>query len=121
MTAREYRLLRHSLATLWLATAAVSLWGIHGQSRALLVSGGVGSPAMADALVIAGAALDAVLGLLLLFWPVRWVYAAALVGMLAMTLVASCLLPDLWLHPLGPLSKNMPLAAMLWVLWKAEK
>ena len=29
--------------------------------------------------------------------------------------------PDLWLHPLGPLSKNLPIAAALWVLWQSTR
>ena len=36
--------------------------------------------------------------------------------MLVMTALASVLDPSLWLHPLGPLTKNVPIAAALWVL-----
>jgi len=36
--------------------------------------------------------------------------------MLLMTLATTVLLPTLWLHPLGPLLKNLPIAALLWAL-----
>ena len=46
----------------------------------------------------------------------RTSYFAALALMTAMTLVATVLQPALWLHPLGPLLKNLPMAALLWHL-----
>jgi len=104
----------------WLSTAAVSLWELGGQSRALLIQAGLSSNAVMDSVVFAGAGLDLALGLLLWLKPARWVYAAALAGMLVMTVIATLLLPSLWLHPLGPLTKNLPMAAMLWVLWRSH-
>ncbi len=38
--------------------------------------------------------------------------------MSAMTLAATVLQPGLWLHPLGPLLKNLPIAALLWHLYR---
>jgi hypothetical protein len=35
---------------------------------------------------------------------------------LVLTAIATLLLPSLWLDPLGPLTKNVPIAAALWVL-----
>jgi hypothetical protein len=48
--------------------------------------------------------------------PSRRVYGLALALMLCMTAIATVLDPSLWLHPLGPLTKNLPIAAILWVL-----
>lgn len=114
----ELRWLRYSLVFVWLATALVSVQELHGQSRELLVASGVTDLRVADALVLAGAAVDAVLGLLLLVWPVRRVYGLALLVMLGMTVVATLLQPALWLHPLGPLTKNVPIAVVLWILMR---
>ncbi len=36
--------------------------------------------------------------------------------MLLMTVAATILIPGLWLHPLGPLTKNVPIAVALWIL-----
>lgn len=110
------RYLRLSLVFVWLWTAVVSVWEVQGQSRALLVAGGVSDTAMANALVLAGAALDATLGLWLLLRSSRPAYLLAWATMVVMTLVATLLSPDLWLHPLGPLSKNIPMAVVLWLL-----
>ncbi len=112
----EQRYLRLSLVFVWLWTAVVSVWELQGQSRELLVAGGVSDTGVANALVLAGAALDAILGLWLLLRPTRPAYLLALATMVVMTLVATVLSPYLWLHPLGPLSKNIPIAVVLWLL-----
>lgn len=119
------RLLRASLVIVWLATAVVSVWELHGQSRELLAwlptawAGGH-APWLPTAIILAGAAADAVLGLWLALRPGRKAYGAALLMMLAMTLLATAIQPAWWLHPFGPLTKNLPIAAILWVLLQDE-
>ena len=119
------RLLRASLVVVWLATAVVSVWELHGQSRELLA----GLPTawtegntswLPTAIILAGAAADAVLGLWLALRPGRKAYGAALLMMLAMTVLATAIQPAWWLHPFGPLTKNLPIAAILWVLLQDE-
>lgn len=119
------RLLRASLVVVWLATAVVSVWELHGQSRELLA----GLPTawtegntswLPTAILLAGAAADAVLGLWLALRPGRKAYGAALLMMLIMTLLATAIHPAWWLHPFGPLTKNLPIAAILWVLLQDE-
>lgn len=112
----ENRYLRQSIIFVWLWTAAVSVWELHGQSRALLLASGVSNTDVTGALVFTGAAVDAVLGLWLWLRPTRPAYLLTLAAMMFMTLVATVMNPHLWLHPLGPLSKNIPIAAVLWVL-----
>lgn len=113
---RDMAWLRFSLVFVWLATAGASIWELNGQSTALLVAAGIDDPALRRGLILGGAALDALLGLLLWLRPTRAVYLAALAAMLGMTVVATVLLPALWQHPLGPLTKNLPIAAGLWLL-----
>lgn len=111
------RLLRLSLVTVWLLTAAVSLLELNGQSRQLLADAGVASPAwLVQGLIVVGAVADLLVGIALWRWPGRASYIAALALMVAMTLAATVLQPGLWLHPLGPLLKNLPIAAVLWHL-----
>lgn len=116
MTAKDRRWLRFSLIFVWLATAAASVWELHGQSAGLLSAAGIREASTVRVLVLGGAAVDLALGLALWFKPSRAVYWVALATMGAMTLVASVLDPSLWLHPLGPLTKNVPIAAALWIL-----
>ncbi|MFG6447967.1 DoxX-like family protein [Roseateles sp. BYS180W] len=116
MKARTRLLARGSLVLLWLFTGLVSLWELHGQSLALLRA--AHTPAVFELpLVVAGALLDILLGLALLCWHRRSVYLACGLAMLLMTLVATFMLPGLWLHPLGPLSKNVVVAALLLLLF----
>ena len=120
MNRASARLLRASLVIVWLATAVVSVWELHGQSRELLA----GLPTawtegntswLPTAILLAGAAADAVLGLWLALRPGRKAYGAALLMMLA-----TAIQPAWWLHPFGPLTKNLPIAAILWVLLQDE-
>jgi len=113
---KDLDLLRWSLVFVWLSTAVVSVWELNGQSQQLLAAARLQNPVTVRTLILGGAAADAVLGLWMLLRPSRNAYAAALAVMLLMTVVATFLLPTLWLHPLGPLSKNLPIAAALWLL-----
>ncbi|WP_432728595.1 DoxX-like family protein [Variovorax sp. W6] len=113
------RLLRYSLVAVWLITAVVSLVELNGQSRDVLAAAGIASPQwLVQGLIVGGAAADFAVGVALWRWPGRASYAAALALMLVMTLVATVLQPGLWLHPLGPLLKNLPIAALLWHLFR---
>jgi hypothetical protein len=114
--ASALRLLRLSLAAVWLGTAAVCLWGYPmQQSMALLAPLGV-QGALAQALVIAAALLDAALGLATLCCPSPWLWRAQIALVLGYTAVITATLPQFWLHPFGPVLKNLPLLAILWVL-----
>ncbi len=121
MSAKDERLLRISLVIVWLATAVVSLWELNGQSMDLLMKAGVSDRDVAVAIIATGAGVDLLLGVAMALWPSRRVYVLALALMLAMTAVASVLDPALWLHPLGPLTKNVPIAAALWILIRTAK
>ena len=121
MNRASAQLLRASLVVVWLATAVVSVWELHGQSRELLAGlptawAGGHAPWLPTAIILAGAAADAVLGLWLALRPGRKAYGAALLMMGVMTLLATFVDPSWWLHPLGPLTKNLPIAAILLVL-----
>ncbi len=109
-------LLRMSLVLVWLVTAGVSLWELNGQSLNLMHQAGVHDPAWAQRVVLAGVAVDVLLGIAIWVKPVRLVFLTALSAMLGMTLIATALVPAWWLHPFGPLLKNVPIAALLWTL-----
>lgn len=114
-------LLRAGLVFVWLATAFVSLVELDGQSSELLRQAGWSNPLAIRAVILAGAGVDLVLGLGMALRPGRRIYRLALAMMGIMTVAATVLAPTLWLHPLGPLTKNIPLAACLWVLLREER
>lgn len=117
--ADDDRLLRFSLVAVWLFTAVASIVELDGQSSRVLAAAGVASPLwLVRCLIIGGAAVDLVIGLALWWRPGRISYLAALALLLVMTAVATFLQPSLWMHPLGPLLKNLPIAVLLWHLYR---
>ena len=67
-------------------------------------------------------AIDALLGLALLMgWHLRWVVYAQLIIMLIYTAVISVALPEYWLHPFGPIIKNVPLMVATLILLTLEE
>jgi len=120
MPSTELRWLRLSLVFVWLWTAISSLWEWNNQSLALLASLPDTWPLLKPTLIGAGAAVDALLAFWLWWRPGRPAYGAALIVMGLMTLLATLIHPAWWLHPLGPLSKNIPIAAALILLWRLQ-
>jgi uncharacterized protein YbjT (DUF2867 family) len=116
-------LLTLAMAVLWLWTAYVS-WSVwpHEESRAWLAACGI--PAALQEPMLLGASLaDAALGLLLLaslLRPRSWVWALQLLLVGGYTLLLSVFLPGFWLQPFGPLSKNLPLLALMAVMWRVS-
>jgi hypothetical protein len=115
-------LLRWSLAVVWLVTAVVSVWVFpQAQSFELLARSGVPAELLAPALWGA-AGLDLLLGLLTLA-PLRsrrWLWAAQIGLILFYSAVIALRLPEFWLHPYAPMLKNLPMLALLVLLWTLE-
>ena len=115
--------LRVALAFLWIWTALVS-FGLYPveDSRALLARVGLHGAAATVALYGA-AALDLVLGLLTLGAPAAWrrgVWLAQLALIAGYTVLITLFLPEYWLHPYGPIAKNLPILALIALLWALE-
>ena len=120
------RALHTSVVLVWLGTALASAlddagWmGLNRVGANLLADAGITSPLWQTLLIWSGLLADLLLGLWMWMRPSRPAYLAALLLMAAMTVVGTVLQPALWLHPLGPLLKNLPIAAGLWVLCAAH-
>jgi peptidoglycan/LPS O-acetylase OafA/YrhL len=75
-------------------------------------------------LALYGAALlDLALGVATLIVPARrrrpvWLAQLALIA--GYTVLITIFLPDFWLHPYGPISKNLPVLAAIALLWALE-
>ena len=117
---REREWLRLSLVFVWLLTALVSFFELDGRSVALFEGTALEGSRFIPALIWSGIVVDLVLSVALCLRPARWIYLVALWVMLLMTIVATVLSPGLWLHPLGPLTKNIPIAAILLVLARSK-
>lgn len=114
-------LLRTSIASVWIWTAIVSA-GLYPRASSLELLARVGAPAALGPLLLYGAAfLDLVFGVLSLAWPSRLgprarLWTLQIVLIVLYTALISWRLPEFWLHPYGPLSKNLPMVALLIML-----
>ena len=116
-------LLRVALAAMWIWTAIVS-FGLYPveDSYALLARVGLHGT-LAFVALHGAAALDLLLGLLTLAAPARWrqwVWLAQLALIAGYTALVTLFLPEYWLHPYGPISKNLPIMAAIALLWALE-
>ena len=116
-------LLRLSIAALWIWTAVVSL-GLYPVAASLALLARVGAEGLfAHLLLYGAAAFDLVLGLLTLTLPStmrRPLWATQIALIVFYSVVIAVALPEFWLHPFGPLSKNLPLLAGLVLLLLTE-
>ncbi|MCE4553236.1 DoxX-like family protein [Pelomonas cellulosilytica] len=113
-------LARKSLVALWWGTVAASLHDGGAAGCAMLRQATGMSAGAALAVVLLGSAWDALIGLALLLRPRRLTYRLAAAGVIGMTVLATALLPTLWLDPFGALLKNGPVLALLAMLDRRE-
>lgn len=120
MNAVELRVTRVALAAIWLVTAALS-FGLYPLEDSLVLVQDLNLPRdYAVFVVYAGAALDFVMGVLTLTWPRRLLWLAQMAVICTYTLLATVLVPEYWLHPFGPLLKNLAVLALLWLLYRDD-
>ncbi|HLV28333.1 MAG TPA: SDR family oxidoreductase [Burkholderiaceae bacterium] len=115
-------ILRVSVALVWLAAGIVSL-GLYPVSDSMAMLEAVGVPSVfSSAVLYCAAAMDIALGLLVLSpWRGRWLWAFQALVVLGYTAILTLRLPDFWLHPFGPLVKNLPFLAVLWLLYEVDR
>lgn len=115
-SADRQRMLRAALAIVWLATAWISafVYPEH-DSLALLAPLGLKGAAAQTALYGA-AALDFLFGALTLLRPSRALWKAQAAIIAGYSAVIAATLPEFLIHPFGPLLKNIPILAILYVL-----
>jgi uncharacterized protein YbjT (DUF2867 family) len=101
--------LRLSVAFIWLATGIISAFVSTQQGFELLTQVGItGWPA--DLALYGTSALEIVLGLATAAgWRVRLMGTVQILLMCGFMAILSARMPELWLHPFGPLTKNIPL------------
>lgn len=115
-------LLRWSMALLWIVTALLS-FGLYPVDDSYFLLEQVGIPRWAMPIALYGAAsIDLLLGLgILLARRRRWLWQAQIVLVLAYSALITWHLPEFWLHPFGPVLKNLPLLACLMLLLSFEE
>ncbi|HEY0065391.1 MAG TPA: SDR family oxidoreductase [Telluria sp.] len=115
--------LRWSIAAVWIATAVVSAFFYPERlSLELLERTGV-PPALGPLMLYGACAFDLAMGLgiLLLRRHRRWLWRAQLALIAFYTVVIAWKLPEFLIHPYGPLTKNLPMLAAIWLLAQFEE
>lgn len=115
-------LLRMSIALVWIVTGVIS-FGIYPVQDSFELLHRTGVPEALQPLMLYGAAaLDLAIGMAILLLKRRrrllWLLQLLLIAFY--TVVISVKLPEFWLHPYGPVLKNLPLLAAIVLLMQLE-
>jgi uncharacterized protein YbjT (DUF2867 family) len=115
-------LLRYSVAVVWIVTGIVSLGFFPVlSSYDLLARAGV-SRSLAPLFLYGAALMDLAFGLAtLVVKHRRSVWLAQTAAIVLYTIIISAKMPEFWLHPFGPLLKNVPLLAAIGLLYHLER
>lgn len=115
-------ILRTSIALVWIVTGFVSL-GLYPLEDSYALLARVGITGMLAPVMLYGAALlDLVFGVAtLMLARRRRLWLAQLAVILFYTAMITWKLPEFWLHPYGPLLKNLPMIAAIWMLLELEE
>jgi hypothetical protein len=115
-------LLRGSVALVWLVTGVVSLAFYPVTQSLELLARAVVPAAWAPLALHGAAALDLFLGFASLASRRRpWIWLVQVAVILGYTLIISVKLPEYWAHPYGPVLKNLPMLAAIWLIYELER
>ena len=114
-------LLRFAVAVVWIATGIVSL-GVYPLADSYALLAQVGLTGGAAALALYGAAaLDLAFGVgILVLRDRRWLWRAQMALIAGYSAIIAIWLPEQWLHPFGPMTKNLPMLAAILLLHEFE-
>jgi hypothetical protein len=104
---------------LWLVTALISALLPHESGVLNLLARCGFDGDVGVAVLVASCVLNTLLGISILRHPGPWTYALQIGAVLGYTLTAAFNMPELTIDHCGPLLKNLPLLAMLMLLWLA--
>jgi hypothetical protein len=114
-------ILRISIALVWIVTAIVSAFVYPvADSHELLARTGI-PQALRPLMLYGASAFDLLLGLGILGLKRRrrlWLAQLGLIGFY--TVAIAWKLPEFLVHPYGPLTKNLPMLAAIWLLYQLE-
>jgi uncharacterized protein YbjT (DUF2867 family) len=113
--------LRLSIAFVWIVTGVISL-GIYpvSESYALLAQVGINGW-LAPVMLYGAACFDLAIGIALLLIHRKWIWQVQAVLIIFYSVVIAWKLPDFLTHPYGPVLKNLPMLAIIWLMQSLEE
>jgi hypothetical protein len=121
MSAIDLKFIRSMLGFIWIVTGILSL-GIFPQRESLALLDHVelhGTPALVA--LYGSASMDILLGVLTLTHPSKLLWRSQAALVVAYSAIIAIYLPIYWLHPFGPILKNLPILLFLWFLDKYQE
>ena len=120
MTKQFYLTARISLSFLWVFTGIASGYLSKDVSYDILSDVGVTGD-IAALSIYSGSLLDIVVGIWLLTGKaLKFCYGLQIAIILAYSVLLTILAPNFWLHPFGPITKNIPLLVLIYYLYCNE-
>ncbi|MFK5969971.1 MAG: SDR family oxidoreductase [Candidatus Marithrix sp.] len=115
-------LLKITIGLLWIFTGIISAFFYPvTESYKLLAATGI-SGIFASIMLYSAAVLDIILGIAtLISYKIRLVVSLQLLVIMTYTVIISLFLPELWLHPFGAISKNIPLLVATLIMLTLEE
>ena len=111
---------RLSLGFLWFFTGITSVFFAKDIGYEVLANGGIKGN-LATLSIYSGSFLDIVISFWLLSGKyLRNCYLIQIIVIVLYTLLLTAIEPNFWIHPFGPLTKNIPLLVMLYYLYQRE-
>jgi len=108
---------RLSISALWVFTGITSAFFVKDIGYQILANGGI-TGLLADFSILSGSALDVIIGIwLLVGWRLKLCYLVQIAVIAAYTLLLTVIDPSFWIHPFGPLTKNIPLLVLIYILY----
>jgi hypothetical protein len=104
---------KYSLAFLWIFTGLTSVYFSPEIGYKILANANV-TGALADVAIYAGGILDIILGLWLITSLKTKLCCIVQVSVIAIyTVLLTCIDASFWLHPFGPITKNIPIIVLI--------
>jgi hypothetical protein len=117
MTKNQLLAAKFSLAFLWIFTGLTSLFFAADIGYRILESGGI-TGQLADFCIMSGALADISIGLWVLSSNYQSLCMQVQIGMiLTFTVLLTFIAPTFWLHPFGPVTKNIPIMVLIWATY----
>ncbi len=112
---------RLSLSFLWIITGITSTFFAKDIGYDVLAKAGI-TGSFANFAIVSASVLDIAIGIWLLIGRnLQGCYLLQLLVITVYTILLSVIDASFWLHPFGPLTKNIPLMIMIYWLYRKEK
>lgn len=116
MNTINQRLALFSLSILWIFTGITSFYFSPEIGYEILAKAGI-KDFTAELLLVSGSILDILIGFWLLSkYQLKWCFKFQVSVIIFYSILLSFIAPEFWLHPFGPITKNLPIIALILVL-----